>query len=85
MLPYLQKKYERFFRRLFTRPVKRDLVMVKKAYEQYGLDAPVSPFIEDMVSAYESSDLIIRRAGATSWWKLPRRALRSSFPFRGRQ
>ncbi|MEN6469489.1 MAG: undecaprenyldiphospho-muramoylpentapeptide beta-N-acetylglucosaminyltransferase [Smithella sp.] len=44
----------------------RDLAMTKQAYEQYGIEAQVSPFIVDMVSAYQAADLIICRAGATS-------------------
>lgn len=44
----------------------RDLARVRQAYAQYGIEAEVSPFIVDMVSAYAAADLIICRAGATS-------------------
>ncbi|PKN84966.1 MAG: undecaprenyldiphospho-muramoylpentapeptide beta-N-acetylglucosaminyltransferase [Deltaproteobacteria bacterium HGW-Deltaproteobacteria-1] len=64
MLPLLQKMKDSL--KIVHQTGERDLEMVKKAYEQYGLDARVSPFIQDMMSAYESSDLIICRAGATS-------------------
>jgi UDP-N-acetylglucosamine--N-acetylmuramyl-(pentapeptide) pyrophosphoryl-undecaprenol N-acetylglucosamine transferase len=39
---------------------------VKKAYEQFGIQAEVTPFIVDMTGAYADADLIICRAGATS-------------------
>ena len=39
---------------------------VKKAYEQFGIQAKVTPFIVDMAAAYADADLIICRAGATS-------------------
>ena len=64
MLPFLREMKDSL--RIVHQTGERDVEMVKKAYEQYGLNALVSPFIEDMVSAYELSDLIICRAGATS-------------------
>jgi UDP-N-acetylglucosamine--N-acetylmuramyl-(pentapeptide) pyrophosphoryl-undecaprenol N-acetylglucosamine transferase len=39
---------------------------IKKAYEQFGIQAKVTPFIVDMAGAYADADLIICRAGATS-------------------
>ncbi|HIO92725.1 MAG TPA: undecaprenyldiphospho-muramoylpentapeptide beta-N-acetylglucosaminyltransferase [Leucothrix mucor] len=36
----------------------------KKAYQDLGVDAEVTPFIEDMAEAYEWADLIICRSGA---------------------
>jgi len=45
---------------------KGDLDEVSKAYRDRGVDAEVLPFINDMASAYGSSDLLICRAGATS-------------------
>jgi len=44
----------------------RQLEEVTKAYEQFGIQAKVEPFIVDMAAAYASADLIICRAGATS-------------------
>ncbi|MGA2781729.1 MAG: undecaprenyldiphospho-muramoylpentapeptide beta-N-acetylglucosaminyltransferase [Smithella sp.] len=44
----------------------RQLEEVKKAYEQSGIQAKVTPFIVDMAGAYADADLIICRAGATS-------------------
>jgi UDP-N-acetylglucosamine--N-acetylmuramyl-(pentapeptide) pyrophosphoryl-undecaprenol N-acetylglucosamine transferase len=39
---------------------------MKRAYEQFGIQAKVAPFIVDMAGAYADADLIICRAGATS-------------------
>lgn len=64
MLPLLQKMKDRV--RVVHQTGERDLAMVREAYQQYGIEAQVSPFITDMVSAYAASDLIICRAGATS-------------------
>ena len=44
----------------------RQLEEVKRAYEQFGIQAKVTPFIVDMAGAYADADLIICRAGATS-------------------
>jgi UDP-N-acetylglucosamine--N-acetylmuramyl-(pentapeptide) pyrophosphoryl-undecaprenol N-acetylglucosamine transferase len=44
----------------------RQLEEIKKAYEQFGIQAKVTPFIVDMAGAYADADLIICRAGATS-------------------
>ncbi|MBN2397503.1 MAG: undecaprenyldiphospho-muramoylpentapeptide beta-N-acetylglucosaminyltransferase, partial [Deltaproteobacteria bacterium] len=43
-----------------------DLDEVSVAYRSLGISADVRPFITDMPSAYESADLLICRAGATS-------------------
>ncbi len=43
-----------------------DCAMVSRAYAKYGIEAEVTPFIVDMVSAYAAADVIICRAGATS-------------------
>jgi len=40
--------------------------LVRKAYEQSGIQAEVRDFIMDMAGAYAEADLIICRAGATS-------------------
>lgn len=64
MLPLLQKMKDKV--RVVHQTGERDLTMVKDAYEQYSIQAQVSVFIADMVSAYAASDLIICRAGATS-------------------
>jgi UDP-N-acetylglucosamine--N-acetylmuramyl-(pentapeptide) pyrophosphoryl-undecaprenol N-acetylglucosamine transferase len=39
---------------------------IKKAYQQFDIEAKVTPFIVDMAGAYADADLIICRAGATS-------------------
>jgi UDP-N-acetylglucosamine--N-acetylmuramyl-(pentapeptide) pyrophosphoryl-undecaprenol N-acetylglucosamine transferase len=44
----------------------RQLEDIKKAYEKFGIQAKVTPFIVDMAGAYADADLIICRAGATS-------------------
>jgi UDP-N-acetylglucosamine--N-acetylmuramyl-(pentapeptide) pyrophosphoryl-undecaprenol N-acetylglucosamine transferase len=44
----------------------RQLEDIRKAYEQFGIQAEVTPFIVDMAGAYAAADLIICRAGATS-------------------
>ena len=44
----------------------REVEMVRKAYDHYGIRAEVTPFIVDMAGAYAQADLIICRAGATS-------------------
>jgi len=36
----------------------------RAAYEQYGVDARVEPFIKDMAEAYTWADLVVCRAGA---------------------
>jgi len=64
MLPLMQQMKDRL--RVVHQTGERDLEMVRQAYTQQGIEAEVSPFIVDMVSAYTASDLIICRAGATS-------------------
>lgn len=64
MLPLLQKTKDSL--RVVHQTGERDLDMVKRAYAEQGIAAEVSPFIVDMVSAYNTADLIICRAGATS-------------------
>ncbi|MCD6487076.1 MAG: undecaprenyldiphospho-muramoylpentapeptide beta-N-acetylglucosaminyltransferase [Syntrophobacterales bacterium] len=44
----------------------KDVEEVSAAYHSYGVSAGVHSFITDMSSAYESADLLICRAGATS-------------------
>ena len=43
-----------------------DLKWVTEVYTDYGMDAEVFSFINDMASAYRSADLLICRAGATT-------------------
>ena len=64
MLPLWRKMKNKV--RVVHQTGERDLAAARLAYEQYGIEAEVSPFIVDMVSAYAASDLIICRAGATS-------------------
>lgn len=42
----------------------RTLSLAIQAYAKAGVDAEVTPFIEDMAEAYEWADLVIARAGA---------------------
>jgi UDP-N-acetylglucosamine--N-acetylmuramyl-(pentapeptide) pyrophosphoryl-undecaprenol N-acetylglucosamine transferase len=44
----------------------KDLEEIRRAYQASGMNAEVLPFIMDMASAYQSADLLICRAGATS-------------------
>ena len=64
MMPQLQKMKDKL--RVLHQTGEREVEMVKQAYEQYGLDAQVTPFIVNMADAYAAADLIICRAGATS-------------------
>ena len=64
MLPLMQKMRDNV--RVVHQTGERDLAMARQAYEQYGIEADVRPFIVDMVSAYAASELIICRSGATS-------------------
>lgn len=43
-----------------------DLEKVLGDYRTHGIDGEVTPFIEDMTSAYGTADLVICRAGATT-------------------
>ncbi|HLA04994.1 MAG TPA: undecaprenyldiphospho-muramoylpentapeptide beta-N-acetylglucosaminyltransferase [Syntrophales bacterium] len=43
-----------------------ELGYVSGVYKNYGFDAEVRPFIQDMAAAYREADLVICRAGATS-------------------
>ena len=45
---------------------KEDLGVVSEAYREKGFDAWVKPFFEDMAAAYQSSDLVICRSGAST-------------------
>lgn len=42
----------------------KHLVAAREAYQQAGVDADVTAFIEDMASSYAQADLVICRAGA---------------------
>ncbi|MCK6549334.1 undecaprenyldiphospho-muramoylpentapeptide beta-N-acetylglucosaminyltransferase [Myxococcota bacterium] len=44
----------------------KDAELVQKAYEERGVPAEVSPFIQDMSAAYRRADLVVCRAGATT-------------------
>lgn len=43
-----------------------DLAAVTAAYAALGLDAAVTPFIDDMAAAYRVADLVVCRSGATT-------------------
>jgi len=64
MLPQLQSIKNKIH--VLHQTGSRQLEEVKKAYEQSGIQAKVTPFIVDMAGAYVDADLIICRAGATS-------------------
>jgi UDP-N-acetylglucosamine--N-acetylmuramyl-(pentapeptide) pyrophosphoryl-undecaprenol N-acetylglucosamine transferase len=63
-LPYLKEINGGL--RIIHQTGEKDLDDVSKNYRENGIDAEVATFIMDMAAAYESSDLIICRAGATS-------------------
>lgn len=48
----------------------RHVDAARAAYAQAGVDATITPFIEDMAAAYGRTDLVIGRAGAMSVWEL---------------
>ncbi|WP_070987613.1 undecaprenyldiphospho-muramoylpentapeptide beta-N-acetylglucosaminyltransferase [Halofilum ochraceum] len=48
----------------------RHIEAARDAYAAAGVDAEITPFIEDMASAYGAADLVIGRAGAMSVWEL---------------
>jgi len=64
ILPQLQSMKNKV--RVLHQTGSRQLEVIKKAYEQFGIQAKVMPFIVDMAGAYADADLIICRAGATS-------------------
>ena len=64
MLPQLQKMKNKIH--LVHQTGARQMEKVKQAYKRSGIKAKVLPFIVDMAGAYQSADLIICRAGATS-------------------
>src|SRR5581483_312453 len=43
-----------------------DLAMVKEAYEKFGAECEVKPFIHEMVKEFGRADIVICRAGATT-------------------
>jgi UDP-N-acetylglucosamine--N-acetylmuramyl-(pentapeptide) pyrophosphoryl-undecaprenol N-acetylglucosamine transferase len=64
MMPQMQRIKNKL--RVLHQAGGQEMQLVRKAYEKYGVQAEVTPFIVDMVSAYAQADLIICRAGATS-------------------
>jgi UDP-N-acetylglucosamine--N-acetylmuramyl-(pentapeptide) pyrophosphoryl-undecaprenol N-acetylglucosamine transferase len=82
MIPQLQKMKDKV--RVLHQTGDREFQIVKQAYEQYGLDAQVTPFIVNMADAYAQADLIICRAGATSLAEIAatgKAAILIPFPF----
>jgi len=62
----------------------RDQDTVRDAYAKAGIEAEVKPFIEDMSAAYQSADLVVCRAGATTIAELgvvKRAAILVPYPF----
>jgi len=62
----------------------KDAPWVARAYKEHGIRATVEPFIDDMASAYQASDLVICRAGASTVAELAalgKPALFIPFPF----
>lgn len=43
-----------------------DEKMVRKAYEELGIDQRVAPFFTDMADVYREADILVSRAGATT-------------------
>lgn len=64
MLPQLQGMKDKV--RILHQTGQRQMEEMKRAYEQFGIQAEVTPFIVAMAEAYADADLIICRAGATS-------------------
>lgn len=64
MLPQLQGMKDKV--RILHQTGQRQMEEVKRAYEKFGIQANVTPFIVAMAEAYAAADLIICRAGATS-------------------
>ncbi len=64
MLPQLQNMKNKL--RILHQTGAKQAEEMKKAYEQFGIEAKVTDFIVDMAAAYTDADLIICRAGATS-------------------
>ncbi len=64
-LPFLAAGKDRL--RIIHQTGEADFSKVKEGYVQTGFqDAEVSPFFHDMAGRFESSDLVISRAGATT-------------------
>lgn len=64
MLPQLQSMKDKI--QILHQTGSQQAEAMKKAYEQFGIQAKVMAFIVDMAGAYTDADLIICRAGATS-------------------
>jgi UDP-N-acetylglucosamine--N-acetylmuramyl-(pentapeptide) pyrophosphoryl-undecaprenol N-acetylglucosamine transferase len=61
---------------------KRTLREARAAYEKHGIDADLSPYIEDMAGAYSWADFVICRAGALTVAELSAAGLPAIFvPF----
>ncbi len=52
--------------RILHQTGRADLETTQKAYQDAGITASCTAFIEDMAAAYRSADLVISRAGATT-------------------
>ncbi len=61
-LPFLKKTAQALL--IIHQTGKSDCESVRTAYQQAGLEAEVSAFIDDMATTYRRADLIISRAGA---------------------
>jgi UDP-N-acetylglucosamine--N-acetylmuramyl-(pentapeptide) pyrophosphoryl-undecaprenol N-acetylglucosamine transferase len=64
MLPQLQSMKNKI--KILHQTGLQQMEEVKKAYQQFGIQANVTDFIIDMAGAYAKADLIVCRAGATS-------------------
>lgn len=63
-LTYLEKIRDEI--KIIHQTGRKDVDKLTKAYTDHRIDADVFPFIYDMASAYDSADLLICRAGATT-------------------
>ena len=63
-LSLLESKHERLA--ITHQTGEPDFEVVKRGYENAGLEAEVKPFIHDMAAHFERADVLICRAGATT-------------------
>ncbi|PID76965.1 MAG: undecaprenyldiphospho-muramoylpentapeptide beta-N-acetylglucosaminyltransferase [Deltaproteobacteria bacterium] len=52
--------------RMIHQTGQNDVDMVRKKYDEAGIQAETAPFFQDMAGVYEQADLVVSRAGATT-------------------